>query len=281
MSKCWSREVLPSKFELVLRQCYPFLAKPSTNLGFFVQYFGRHLRGIHPPCGGFGAALGGLVSTPSPRGASKSTCSSVMSLWSNPIPPVPSLRERYPLSSVSLPSISATILWSAVLAVASVFLLAPIMDKIVFRLINTIIPSFVPPKGELKTERQAIERLAYQTAAIAGSLLILWPILITSFISLVEGFAWVMGRESPRWIPYILFFAEMFMGNSLVSYYKDVPKVLLQFDRLRDDDLLQSAEQFYMGPDGERYEITTLGTLTKLIRLLGVVPQSRFRIRPL
>ncbi len=135
------------------------------------------------------------------------------------------------------------------------------MDKFVLKLINVVKPSFVPPKGDLKTERQAIERLAYQTAAILGNLLILWPMLLTSFISLVEGFAWVMGCKSPRWIPYILFFAEMFMGNSLVSYYKDVPKVLLQLDQLRDDDLLQSAEQFYMGPDGQRYEIAILGTL--------------------
>ena len=146
------------------------------------------------------------------------------------------------------------------MAVTSVFVFAPIMDKIVLRFINTIKPSFVPPKGELKTERQAIERLAYQTAAITGNLLILWPILLTSFISLVEGFAWMVGGKSPRWIPYVFFFAEMFMGNSLFSYYKDVPKMLLQLDQLRDDDLLQSAEQFLRGPDGQRYEIAILGT---------------------
>jgi hypothetical protein len=95
----------------------------------------------------------------------------------------------------------------------------------------------------LKTERQAIERLAYQTAGIAGNLLILWPMVLTFFVSLVEGIAWVMGCKSPQWIPYIWFFAEMFMGNSLFSYYKDVPKVLLQLDQLRDNDLLQSTEQ--------------------------------------
>lgn len=185
---------------------------------------------------------------------------------------MPSLRERYPLSGVSLPSITATILWSASLAVTGVFVFAPIMDKIVLRFINAITPSFVPPKGELRTERQAIERLAYQTAAIAGNLLILWPLLLTSFISLVEGFARVMGYGSPRWIPYIWFFAEMFMGNSLFSYYKDVPKMLLQLDQLRDDDLLLSTEQFLRGPDGQRYEIATLGTLAKLTHLPGVVP---------
>lgn len=185
---------------------------------------------------------------------------------------MPSLRERYPLSGVSLPSITATILWSASLAVTGVFVFAPIMDKIVLRFINAITPSFVPPKGELRTERQAIERLAYQTAAIAGNLLILWPLLLTSFISLVEGFARVMGYGSPRWIPYIWFFAEMFMGNSLFSYYKDVPKILLQLDQLRDDDLLLSTEQFLRGPDGQRYEIATLGTLAKLTHLPGVVP---------
>ena len=204
-----------------------------------------------------------------------------MSQWPNPVPPVPSLRERYPLSGVPLPSIMATILWSAALAVAGVTVFAPIMDRIVLRSINVIIPSFVPPKGELKTERQAIERLAYQTAAITGNLLILWPMLLTFFISLVEGFAWVMGFKSPQWIPYILFFAEMFMGNSLFSYYKDMPKVLLQLDQLRDEGLLQSTEQFMRGPDGQRYEITTLGTLTKLTHLPAVVPQSCSRIRPL
>ena len=146
------------------------------------------------------------------------------------------------------------------------------MDKIVLRFINAITPSFVPPKGELKTERQAIQRLAYQTAAIAGNLLILWPILLTSFISLVEGFAWAMGSKSPRWIPYIWFFAEMFMGNSLFTYYKDVPKMLLQLDQLRNDDLLLSTEQFLRGPDGQRYEIATLGALDGLTHLPGVVP---------
>lgn len=70
----------------------------------------------------------------------------------------------------------------------------------------------------------------------------------------------MVGGKSPRWIPYVFFFAEMFMGNSLFSYYKDVPKMLLQLDQLRDDDLLQSAEQFLRGPDGQRYEIAILGT---------------------
>jgi len=153
------------------------------------------------------------------------------------------------------------------------------MDKIVLRFINAITPSFVPPKGELKTERQAIERLAYQTATITGSLLILWPMLLTFFVSLVEGFAWVMGFKSPQWIPYIILCAEMFMGNGLFSYYKDVPKMLLQLDQLRDNDLLQSIEQLFTGPDGQRYETTTFGTLMKLTKLPGVVPQSRSGVR--
>ena len=147
------------------------------------------------------------------------------------------------------------------MAVISILIFAPIMDKTVLRFINAIKPSFVPPKGELKTERQAIERLAYQTAALTVNLLILWPILLTSLISFVEGFVWVVGGKPPRWIPYIFFSAELFMGNSLFTYYKDVPKILLQLDQLRDDDLLQSSEQLLKGPDGQRYEIAILSTL--------------------
>ena len=179
-----------------------------------------------------------------------------MSLWPNPIPPVPFLRERYPLSGVSLPSVFTTVLWSVVMAVISVTVIAPIMDKIVLRLINIITPFFVPHTGELKTQRQAIERLAYQTAVIIGHLLILWPVLLAIFVSSVEGFAWVMGFESPRWIPYIWFFAEMFMGNSLFTYYKDFPKMVLQFGQLRENELFQSTERLLKRRDGPRYVIT-------------------------
>lgn len=166
------------------------------------------------------------------------------------------------------------------MAVAGVFVFAPIMDKIVLGLINAFAPSFVPPKGELTTQRQAIERLAYQTAAIAGNLFILWPVVLTSFISLVEGFAWVVGSKPPRWIPYIWWFAETFMGNSLFSYYKEVPKLLLQLDQLRDYDLVLSTEQFLRVEDGIRYVLATLGGLNKLThtRLPDVVPQPRYRV---
>jgi len=147
------------------------------------------------------------------------------------------------------------------MAVISITFFAPIMDKIVLKCINLITPSFVPPTGELKTQRQAIERLAYQTVAITGHLLILWPILLAVVISLVEGIAWLMGSKSPSWIPYIWSSAEFLMGNSLFTYYKDIPKVLLQFDQLRDNDLLESTERFLRGPNGQRC-VTTHGTMT-------------------
>lgn len=148
------------------------------------------------------------------------------------------------------------------MAVISLSVFTPIMDKIVLRSIHVVTPSFVPPTGELKTERQALGRLAYQTAAIAGHLLILWPVVLTLFVSLVEGIAWAVGFKSPQWIPYIWFFAEMFMGNSLFSYYKDVPKVLLQLDQLRDNDLLLTTEGLLRGPDGRR-SVTTFGAFVK------------------
>ena len=144
------------------------------------------------------------------------------------------------------------------------------MDKIVLRLINLFTPLFVPHTGELKTERQAIERLAYQTAVIIGHLLILWPILLAIVVSLVEGFAWVMDFKSPRWIPYIWFFAEMFMGNSLFTYYKDLPKSILQLDQLRDTELFQSTEQLLRGLDGQRCGIIN-GTAVQLTYLPAMV----------
>jgi hypothetical protein len=162
------------------------------------------------------------------------------------------------------------------MAVIHVSVFARIMDKVVLKSIGIFAPSFVPSTGEVRTERQAIERLAYQTASITAHLLILWPILLTTFVSLVEGIAWVMGYKSPRWVPYIWLLSEIFMGNSLFSYFKDVPKMVLQLDELRDNDLLQSTEQFFRGPGGQRY-VTTLDALTKptylpdmaLSRILG------------
>lgn len=139
------------------------------------------------------------------------------------------------------------------MAAISVFVITPIMDKIVLWLINVVTKSFVPHTGELKTGRQAIERLVYQTVVIIGHLLILWPTLLAIFVSSVEGTAWVMGFKSPRWIPYIWFFAETFMGSSLFAYYKDVPKIVLHLDQLRDNDLLHSTEQLLRGPDGQGY----------------------------
>jgi len=137
------------------------------------------------------------------------------------------------------------------MAVISVTVITPIMDKFVLRLINAVTKSFVPHAGELKTQRQAIERLAYHTAVLIGHLLILWPTFLALFVSPVAGTAWVMGFKSPRWIPYIWFFAEMFMGHSLFTYYKDVPKMVLQLDQLGDHDLSQSTEQLLRGPDGQ------------------------------
>ena len=70
-------------------------------------------------------------------------------------------------------SVTMAILWGMALAVINLFIFTPMMDKIVLRFINVITPSFLPPTRKLRTERQAIDRLAYRTAAITGHLLIL------------------------------------------------------------------------------------------------------------
>ena len=114
------------------------------------------------------------------------------------------------------------------------------MDKIVLKSINFVIPSFVPPAGELETVRQAIERLAYRTIAITVHLLILWPVHLIVLLSLLEGTAWVTGFKSTQWIPYIWYFSQTCMGTSLFSYCKDVPEIIIQLDKLLNPAVVET-----------------------------------------
>lgn len=168
-----------------------------------------------------------------------------MAEWSNPVPPMPSLRSEYRkfnFDTAPMPVLGVFVM-SCVGATLWVAIMIPQMDGLVLRLIRIFKPPFIPYQcffefTPLETERQAVERMVYRTSLVVGHLFLLWPLFIISLLSLMEGILWMTGVNAPKYTPQLWIMSEAFMAVYLLCYYGDMVKSALMLGETRHLELV-------------------------------------------
>ena len=142
----------------------------------------------------------------------------------------------------------AALLWATVVI--------PQMDGIVLRIIQAFRPSFVPygrllETIPLETSRQAMERMVYRTLLVIGHLLLLWPLLIVSLLSLMARVSWMAGLNAVKYAPQIWMIPQAFMAAYLLFYYIDMVKGALMLNKTHQIELVKLTHQLWRDREGE------------------------------
>ena len=182
-----------------------------------------------------------------------------MTEWSNPVPPIPSLRLKYRKINGGTPQIS-TFAMSALCTVAGalwVEIVLPQMGVLVLRVMRIFRLSFVPYEiacgvSPPQTERQAVERMVFRTSLVIGRLFLLWPLLIMSFLSAMEGVLWVTGLNAIKPSTHLWVLFESFMGLDLLFYYGDMAEDALMLDETRQIELVDLTTKLWRDREGKR-----------------------------
>ena len=184
-----------------------------------------------------------------------------MAEWSNPFPPMPSLRLKYQKINSGTPLI-LTFAISALCAVGAVLWIAiviPQMDRLVLKVIHTFKPSFHPYKivpgvslPPPQTERQAVEIMIFRTSLIIGRLFLLWPLLIMSFLLAMEGVLWVTGLDAVEHAKHLWGLSESCMAFDLLLYYGEMMGDTLMLDETRQIELIGLTSKLWRDREGER-----------------------------
>ena len=182
-----------------------------------------------------------------------------MAEWPNPVPPIPLLRLRYPKFNGDTAQLSpfAIFILCSVAATLWVAIVTPQMDGLVLKVIRAFKPSFVPYESifegtPLQTERQAVERMVFRTTLLIGHLFLLWPLLIISLLSVMEGISWVTGLNAPKYAAHLWELSESFMVVHLLFYYGDMAKGALMLSETRQIELVNLTKKLWRDPEGGR-----------------------------
>ena len=124
------------------------------------------------------------------------------------------------------------------------------VDDLVLRLIRIFRPSFRPYESlfqftPLGTERQVVERVVYRTSLILVHLFLIWPLLIISLLSLLEGILWTTGLNALKYAPQFWMMSEVFMAVDILFYHGDMVKSALMLGETRQLELVNLTRQLY------------------------------------
>lgn len=130
------------------------------------------------------------------------------------------------------------------------WIIAPMVDDLVLRLIRIFRPSFRPYESlfqftPLGTERQVVERVVYRTSLILVHLFLIWPLLIISLLSLLEGILWTTGLNALKYAPQFWMMSEVFMAVDILFYHGDMVKSALMLGETRQLELVNLTRQLY------------------------------------
>jgi hypothetical protein len=181
-----------------------------------------------------------------------------MAEWSNPVPPIPLLRSKYPKLESDAAPIPSFAIFALCAAAGTLCVTAMIyqMDRLVLKVILIFQPSFLSSEvifgfTLLQTERQAVERMVYRTLLIIAHLSLLYPLLTVSLLSAMEGILWLTGINTLQYVSDFWVLSESFMAVDLLCYYGYMANGALMLDETRQIELFNLTNELWRCRDRE------------------------------